>query len=111
MPIPGRSFVCQAGRVLTRLLPHWLHRNRRPASGTATVSESWSTTTSALWPQSSQVAVTACTPFLRMLPSVIGGPVYFTPPCRPSGRELELLDRGEVRAELDVDRELQRRFR
>jgi len=55
MPIPGRSIVRQTGRELSRLPPHWLQRRRRPDSGTAAVSESWSTTKSALWRQSSQV--------------------------------------------------------
>jgi hypothetical protein len=57
-----------------RLPPHALHRSRWPAWGTAIVSGSASTITSALCPQVSHSAVTARTPFCRMFASVMGGP-------------------------------------
>jgi hypothetical protein len=65
------------GLVSICLPPHWLQRILFPASGTAVVSGSWSTTTSDLWPQARHSAVTAWTPFSRMLPRVMGGPRYF----------------------------------
>ena len=43
-----------------------VQRRRLPAFGTVTVSGRASTLTSALWPQASQAAVTARTPFFRM---------------------------------------------
>jgi len=54
--------------------PHWLHRRCWPAFGTVTVSGSASKLTSASRPQASHVAVTARTPFWRMLAKVMGGP-------------------------------------
>jgi hypothetical protein len=60
--------------VWIRLLPHWLQRSRRPASGTTIVAGSASTLTSAMCPQVSHVAITLQTPFWRMFASVMGGP-------------------------------------
>jgi hypothetical protein len=68
--------VCHAGRVEIVLPPQWLQRSRRPASGTVRVSGKASTLTSADRPQLAQVAVTARTPFKRMLARVIGGPGF-----------------------------------
>jgi hypothetical protein len=45
------ALVCQAGLVSICVPPHWLHRSRRPASGTTIVSGNVSTFTSALCPQ------------------------------------------------------------
>ena len=66
--------VCHAGRVDIVLPPHWLHRRPRPALGTVTVSGRASTLTSADRLQFSHVAITARTPFCRLLASVIGDP-------------------------------------
>ena len=66
--------VCHAGLVDIVFPPHRLQRRRWPAFGTVTVSGRASTLTSALWPQASQAALTAWTPFARMFESVIGGP-------------------------------------
>ena len=54
--------------------PQLLHRRRLPVSGTVRVSGRRSTLTSADRPQLAQVAVTARTPFWRMLASNMGGP-------------------------------------
>ena len=54
---PGRQgrlsghIVCHAGLVSIRFPPHWLHRSRRPASGTMIVSGNASTFTSVSYPQ------------------------------------------------------------
>jgi hypothetical protein len=66
--------VCHAGLADIVFPPHQLQRRRGPAFGTVTVSGRASTLTSALWPQASQAALTAWTPFARMFESVIGGP-------------------------------------
>lgn len=66
--------ICQAGRVDIALPPHWLHLRRLPAFGTAVVSGRASTLTSAEWLQASHVAMTARTPFWRILASDMGGP-------------------------------------
>jgi hypothetical protein len=71
--------VCHAGRVSIFFPPHALHLSRRPTSGTNVVSGKASTFTSALCPQA-HVAMTARTPFARMLARDIGGPKFFLTP-------------------------------
>ena len=66
--------ICHAGRVDIVFPPQLLHRRRWPAFGTVTASGRASTLTSALWPQASQAALTARTPFARMFARVMGGP-------------------------------------
>jgi hypothetical protein len=78
-PSTARLFiylVCHAGRVSIRFPPHWLRRSRRPASGSKIVAAKTSTFTSALCPQAWHVAISARTPFRRMLPKVMGGPGF-----------------------------------
>jgi hypothetical protein len=57
-----------------RFPQHWVNRSRRPASGTTIVSGNASTFTSALCPHASHVAITARSPFARMLARVMGSP-------------------------------------
>ena len=72
----SNHIVCHAGLVSIRFPRHWLHRSRRPISGTKIVGARASTFTSALCSQVWQVAITARTPFLRMLDRVIGAPGF-----------------------------------
>jgi hypothetical protein len=74
---PERLAVCRAGRVEIRFPPHEFHRRRWAALGTVALYGSASTLTSALCRQASHVAITARTPFERMLARVIGGPNLF----------------------------------
>jgi hypothetical protein len=66
--------VCQAGRVDIVFPLQTLHRSRWPAFGTAVVSGSASTLTSAERLQASHVAITARTPFWRMFAKLMRGP-------------------------------------
>ena len=71
-PMPGRFCECQAGVVSILFPPHCEQTIRCPTFGTNASAGRLSFTTSAFWRHARQVAITACTPFSRMLPSVMG---------------------------------------